>query len=165
MRNKPFRHSVALVIITALLAILIMGLAVSTSFAATTASRTFPAPIPTTRYHQPGRSGIISGYTNGSFGPTTQSQAAVRQDDRPCPGTAGERKRLPESAVPFVDWAPTSRTISTPRVCGRCRPQWPHQWHGLHSLLTPPQHHPCQVVLMVQRAGAPAVLQPVEIHR
>ena len=70
MRKKLFRYPVALVLITVLLAILIMGLAVSTSFAATTSFPDVPSSNP---YHTAitnlAANGIISGYTNGNFGP------------------------------------------------------------------------------------------------
>ncbi len=70
MRKRLFRYPVALVIVTALLAILIMGLAVSTSFAATTSFPDVPSSNP---YHTAitnlAASGIISGYANGNFGP------------------------------------------------------------------------------------------------
>ena len=73
MRRRLFKrpkHPIAFVIIAALLAILVMGLAASTSFAATTSFPDVPNSNP---YHTAitnlAANGIIGGYTNGHFGP------------------------------------------------------------------------------------------------
>jgi molybdate transport system substrate-binding protein len=70
MHKKLFRHPKASVVITVLLAILIMGLAGSTSIASAAGFSDVPSSSPYyTAINNLAGKGIIGGYANGTFGP------------------------------------------------------------------------------------------------
>ena len=148
MHRKLFRHSIASVVATVLLAVLIMGLAASSS----------------NPYHTAiidlANKGIIGGYTNGNFGPNdpvTRQQFAKMIDL--ALGLTVKEGDFPDPAAPFVDLgADNSSNL------------YPHEYvavaalNGLTNGTDATHFSPLrnitrsQVVTMVKRAGGSGMI-------
>lgn len=162
MRRRVFRRPLAIFAITVLLTVMILGLAVSTSNAATA----FPDVPSSSPYYTAitalSADGVIGGYADGTFGPAlsvTRQQFAkmivltmglsVRESD------------FPNAAAPFVDLGPDDASSLYPHeyvaVCairGITRGTETTRFSPLANITR------SQLVTMVKRAGGSGATPP-----